>query len=99
MEGTEVNGIRVGTRLEQLYQLRQRLNVEIEIEERKTGRRRKPPRPAKPNTVDQRLRELGVTTHDVKVWAVEHGVLPELKRGRIGLQLVETYAMHQDAAR
>lgn len=44
------------------------------------------------------LAQLGVTSTDVKRWAVTVGLLDAVKRGRISVELVETYAeMHQGA--
>ncbi len=98
-----MSGVRVGSRLEQLLDLRRQVTVQIEVERRanpteatrlgltKTKRRPKD-RTAAPNVVQRRLADLGVTTYDVKVWAVEAGILPAVKQGRIGIALVEQYA-------
>lgn len=57
-----------------------------------------PPRPKSPaprrraEHVLDRLAELGVTSRQVKEWAVETGRLPAVVRGRISRQLVEAYA-------
>lgn len=42
--------------------------------------------------VTRRLEQLGVTSHDVKVWAVSAGLLDRVRRGRIRGELVEAYA-------
>lgn len=96
-----MSGIKVGSRLEQLEELDRRLHVEIELERRthppkpreKTTRRRTPtPR----NKVDQHLVALGVTTRQVKQWALETGRLDRIHRGRVSAELVEAYAQaHQ----
>ena len=38
------------------------------------------------------LAQLGVTSNDVKRWAVTQGLLDTVKRGRIRVELVELYA-------
>ncbi|MEP7738549.1 hypothetical protein ABKW28_12905 [Nocardioides sp. 31GB23] len=55
----------------------------------------RPPEPVKLQRADlvgERLAELGVTSHEVKVWACERGLIEAVKRGRISRELVETYA-------
>lgn len=42
--------------------------------------------------VTRRLEQLGVTAHDVKVWAVSVGLLDQVRRGRIKGEVVEAYA-------
>ncbi|WP_183092922.1 hypothetical protein [Nocardioides stalactiti] len=42
--------------------------------------------------VTKRLQQLGVTSHDVKVWAVSVGLLDQVRRGRIKGAVVEAYA-------
>lgn len=39
-----------------------------------------------------RLEELGVTTRQVKQWAVSVGLIPALVRGRVALPIIEKYA-------
>lgn len=77
--------------------LLERLDQEIRNE---GGTPPTPPRPLKrrrpaPAAVDVLLRELGITAHDVKVWAVQHGLLDQVRRGRVALRYVEAYAAHQ----
>lgn len=43
-------------------------------------------------TVEERLRAMGVTTYAVKVWAVQQGLLPAVVRGRVSPLLVDAYA-------
>lgn len=96
-----MSGIRFGSRLDQLRALRDQLDQEIANEEYRditgnAGRMRPPSRPAtrlvEVNRVDLRLRELGVTSREVKVWAVAAGLIPEVKRGRVAEALVEQFA-------
>lgn len=42
--------------------------------------------------VGLRLAQLGVSSHDVKVWAYGQGLVDAVKRGRIAAELVEAYA-------
>lgn len=104
-------GIRVGTRLEQLLDLRRQITVQIELEARnnpddaarlgliKTSRRKARAARAAGPTVQQRLNELGVTTADVRTWARRQGLNPGT-HGRIPTELVEHYATahHQEHA-
>lgn len=121
-----MSGVRVGTRLEQLQDLRRQTAVQheharrtgapaadlgallarIDVEIRAEGGTPPPaPRPPAPDaprrrtslTSDDAVRvmaELGVTSNDVKRWAVDQGLLDAVKRGRIRVDLVETYARH-----
>jgi hypothetical protein len=45
--------------------------------------------------VGRRLEQLGVTAHDVRVWALEVGLIDRIRRGRIKGELVEAYAAAQ----
>lgn len=54
------------------------------------GQPRGPRRKAE-DRVSKHLERLGVTSHDVKVWAVAQGLLPAVKRGRIKGELVTAY--------
>lgn len=42
-------------------------------------------------TTAEILEQLGVTAHDIKVWAVENGLADEVKRGRVRLEHVDAY--------
>lgn len=44
--------------------------------------------------VTRHLVDLGVTAHDVKVWAVTQGIIPAVVRGRVSGRLVDAYAAH-----
>lgn len=49
-------------------------------------------KPRRAELVLQRLTELGVTSRQVKEWAVEQGLIPTVVRGRIARDLVEAWA-------
>lgn len=94
-----MSGIRFGSRLDQLRALRAQLDQEIANEEYRdiTGNPGRPTPPRAPrlvevNRVDLRLRQLGVSSREVKVWAVAAGLIPEVKRGRVAEALVEQFA-------
>jgi hypothetical protein len=42
----------------------------------------------------RRLEQLGVTSHQVKAWAVTVGLIDQVRRGRVKGDLVEAYARH-----
>lgn len=76
-----------------LQQLEERLDAEILAEggtslRLPTRKRRKTPA----DYVGDHIRVLGVTAHDVKVWAVGAGLLDAVRRGRIKGALVDAYA-------
>lgn len=92
-----MSGIRVGTRLEQLLRLRDRIDHEIAIERRKptdhhttTPTPTALPTPADLNT-EARLLRLGTTPKAVKQWAVTVGLLDRVPRGRVHRTLVDAY--------
>jgi hypothetical protein len=102
-----VSGVQTGSRLERLYTLRRQINQEIaalELETALDGGRRRPEAPAAPVAPKQPYRDrvtvsldsLGVTGQQVKVWAFEQGLVPELRRGRVSARLVEAYAAARD---
>lgn len=91
-----------GSRLDHLQELRARVDAEIRAEkeiERERVRRRKLMEAARfrrrrssgPNVVEQRLTRLGVTSADVKHWALGQGLLTEIKRGRLASTLLDAY--------
>lgn len=92
-----MSGIRVGSRLEQLYDLRRRLNHEIAAEERKaatdtpTPAAQRPGLAATDKAVHDQLDHLGVTSAQVKEWAVEQGLLPAVVRGRVARHIVNAF--------
>lgn len=45
-----------------------------------------------PVTYQSRLDAIGVTSLQVKTWALEQGLIPELRRGRVPPALVDAYA-------
>jgi hypothetical protein len=94
-----VSGVQCGTYLERLEQLRQQVDQAIAAERRRValeGPIRLVARPhqqvPRGNRVDMRLASLGVTALQVKEWAVEAGLLDQVRRGRVALSLVEAYA-------
>lgn len=121
-----MSGIRSGTRLDQLQDLRRQITIRIE-HARRNGmpaahlleladavdneiraeggtpppppgfvvvRRHRSTRPPAPHTSDLLMAQLGVTTPEVRAWAVENGLLRPGRRGRIGAAVVEAYAIH-----
>lgn len=89
-----MSGVRVGDRLGHLLKLRDRVNQEIATEQRLLLQATQPP----DTSVQGRLAALGVDAIVVKQWALEHGLIPEIKRGRISGHLVDAYAVHQQIA-
>lgn len=100
-----MSGVQVGTRLDLLERLRVKIDQEIAVERRKLAlngpgpRARfdvfeKPKRKAPEPAAGERLiAELGVTTRDVKVWAVSVGLLDQVRRGRVAGSVVDAYAL------
>lgn len=93
-------------RVTRLRDLEARLAAEIEAETRAgsagaavargqiRGQRQKAE-----DRVTRQLARLGVTAHEVKVWAVGQGLLPAVRRGRVKAELVAAYeAAHQEGA-
>lgn len=121
-----MTGVRVGTRLDQLQDLRRQITLHLEHARRagtpaagllqlaaavdteiraEGGTPPPPPRfvitpaPTRRRRVarhraDVLLAQLGVTTADVRAWAVDNGYLRPGQRGRVGLAVVEAYAQH-----
>lgn len=95
-----MSGVTVGTRLEQLLKLRDRIEQEIAAERVRSAvhpKRRVPFKPERPrrthvNAVDLRLEDLGVTSRHVKEWAFDARLIDRIPRGRVGADLVEKYA-------
>lgn len=50
-------------------------------------------RKASVDKVNLLLGELGVSSGEVKAWGVHQGLVTEIKRGRVGMDLVELYAL------
>lgn len=99
-----MSGVKVGTRLEQLHALRDRIALEIRAEERRLALQRPAfevfAKPGRKNAVAEQLEQLGVTSRQVKEWALANGLIDEIKRGRIGAHLVDAYAeAHPGGAR
>lgn len=70
--------------LPRLRELRARLEDELGLTP--------PTKPRRAELVLDRLAELGVTSRQVKEWAVEQGLIPAVVRGRISRGLVEAWA-------
>lgn len=96
-----MSGITVGTRLDQLLKLRDRIEQEITAERARAAgdcrtprmRAQSPPkRRVHTNRVDLRLQDLGVTSLHVKQWAFDARIIDRIPRGRVGADLVEMYA-------
>ena len=89
--------------LGRLQELEDRLNAAIVAEGGKaasvalsSGRPRTRRKKAEERVL-KHLERLGVTSHDVKVWAVSVGLLDAVRRGRIKGALVDAYeAAHQN---
>lgn len=100
-----MSGVKVGSRLERLERLRTTIDQEIAVERHRLALAAPPaPPPVRPfekpkrkspvpSGGDQLLRELGITAHDVKVWAVAQGHLDKVHRGRVAGHLVDAYAL------
>lgn len=83
--------------LDRLRQLEDRLNAAIVAEGGRatnvalsSGRPRTRRKKAEEKVL-KHLERLGVSSHDVKVWAVEAGLIPAVVRGRIKGALVDAY--------
>lgn len=98
-----MTGVRVGSRLERLIQLRTKIDQEIAAEARAAALRApaKPqpePKPGvaapvcPPSTGDALLVELGVTGNEVKLWAVSVGLVDKVNRGPCPNSLIDEYA-------
>lgn len=98
-----MSGVKVGTRLDHLIDLRTRVEQEIQTERRRlaldpTGVQNAPGNVAKPVTRTREdattflLRQLGVTPRAVKEWSVRAGINTAIPPGRVSLQLVQDYA-------
>lgn len=87
-----MSGVSTGTRLERLYRLRRCLDLEIAAELRRNPPQRLTPRRRAEVATKHRLDELGVTPRQVKEWAVEIGLLPAVRQGRVARHLIEAYA-------
>lgn len=87
-----MSGVRAGTRLQQLQALRTRIDQEIQAELLRVhideaGR----VRPREPATTAELLVHHDLTSHQVKAWAHQQGLIPAVTRGRVSRALVEAY--------
>ena len=119
-----MSGVRSGSCLQQLQDLRHRITVQIEhavrhqhpttdlrdlaarvdVEIRAEGGTPPTTGPATTPTPPRRrpaahradalMADLGVTAGQVKAWAVQHGLLDAVRRGRVASALVDAYAVH-----
>lgn len=80
----------VGTRLDQLVVLRDQITAEIEMERRRQWRNGHGSVPM-PTSSEALMNALGVTSRDVKEWAVTAGLLTAVRRGRVSLTIVRAY--------
>jgi hypothetical protein len=78
-----------------LRSLRTKTLDAIDREEQPASRASRP----RLDLVGQRLAQLGVTSHEVKVWAFGQGLVDAVKRGRISAALVQAYAAATEAQR
>lgn len=90
-----MSGVRTGSRLQQLERLAARIQYEIAVEHARlhlsdNNGCTSHEKPATTST--GRLEQLGVTSLEVKHWAVTVGLLHHVARGRIALSIVEAYA-------
>lgn len=93
-------------RLKKLRGLRQQIDLEIQAIEQRAARITRvlhppkapdpPPAARLPEKNQTRLAELGVTALQVKQWAYDQGLIPEIARGRVPASLVEQYAAHHN---
>lgn len=93
-----MSGVRTGSRLEQLEALRARIDHEIAVERRRLiveegrrwitpGRRNSPA----PSQGDQLLQQHAITASQVRTWALDHGLIDKIARGRVPTTLVQQY--------
>lgn len=91
-----MSGVHVGTRLDQLVVLRDHVLAEIE-KERRAGWANGQGIRTTPEPAVALMNTLGVTSREVKAWAVDAGLLTAVRRGRVSLTIVKAYqeANHQ----
>lgn len=85
-----MSGVICGTRLDQLVVLRDKITAEIE-HERRAGRHNGIALRDIPTSAEALMATLGVTSRDVKEWAVQAGLLARVVRGRVSLAIVQAY--------
>lgn len=100
-----MSGVQTGSRLDRLLALRSQIDMEIAAERRKEALSAPPPAPenltdyeirsrrqkASAEVTRKRLAQLGVTSREVKEWAVRAGHLAAVTRGRVALDLIDDY--------
>lgn len=85
-----MSGVMCGTRLDQLVVLRDKVLAEIE-NERRAGRHNGHALADIPTSAEALMATLGVTSRQVKEWAVDRGILARVVRGRVSLAIVQQY--------
>ena len=85
-----MSGVMVGSRLDQLVVLRDQISIEIE-RERRAGRHNGLSMLAVPSSAEALMNTLGVSSREVKEWAVQRGLLTAVRRGRVSLAIVQAY--------
>lgn len=85
-----MSGVHVGTRLDQLVVLRDQVTAEIELERRKGWANGRGMLDI-PTSAEALMNTLGVTSREVKAWAVDAGLLTAVRRGRVSLTIVRAY--------
>lgn len=85
-----MSGVRVGSRLEQLLELRRKVDLEIEAERRNTPTPITRPRSSTTSSPWDGIPE-HVTSRQIKEWAIRQGLLERARRGRAPKHLVDAY--------
>lgn len=85
-----MSGVMVGSRLDQLVVLRDKITAEIE-HERRRGWNNGRAMVDVPTSAEALMNTLGVTSRQVKEWAVQAGLLTAVRRGRVSLSIVQAY--------
>lgn len=85
-----MNGIVQGTELDRLVVLRAQVDARIEQLRRAEVHNGGAILPV-PTSAEALMATLGVTSRQVKEWAVQHGLLACVRRGRVSLTIVQAY--------
>lgn len=91
-----MSGIRAGTRLDRLYDLRRQVEDEIARERRRIELgipfAAAPISAGQPERPVITLQDLGKTALEVRRWALDQGLIDRIARGRIPQWLIDAYA-------